>query len=310
MNGQLMTVLGPVPADALGITSMHEHILCDIFRAGGGVYNILDDEDMAIAELEHFKRAGGSAIVEVTTLDLGRQLEGLARISSATGVHIIAGTGFYVDRPHPPIVRELNASKLAEYLVEDITQSSHSPGIIGEIGSYPYGATPSEERSLRAAARAARRTGRCVTTHAALGHHGLEQLAILREEGLRPEQIIIGHVDSFWHLDIERDLSYCEAILAQGANIAFDTIGWDEFMPDERRIERLVALIRRGYADRIVLGSDTCRRTHYHLLGGRGYDHLLTRFVPRLMEAGVSQDVIDQLLIHNPRRLLTLKEPY
>ena len=305
-----MTVLGPMPAEALGVTSMHEHILCDIYRAGGGIYNILDDENMAIEELMHFKRAGGSAIVEVPTLDIGRNLEGLARVSSATGVHIIAGSGFYVDRSHPAIVSRLNSEKLAHYLVEDVNQGPPGPGIIGEIGSNKYGATPSEERSLRAAARAARRTGRCVSTHAALGDCGLEQLAILLEEGLHPDQIIIGHVDSIWHLDIERDLRYCEAIIAQGANVAFDTVGWDEFAPDERRVERLVALIERGHADKIVLGSDTCRRTHYHLLGGQGYDYLLTGFVPRLRAAGISQEVLDKLLIHNPRRLLTLKAPY
>jgi predicted metal-dependent phosphotriesterase family hydrolase len=308
MKSQIMTVLGPLPAEDLGVTSMHEHILCDIFRAGGGFVNILDDEDAAIAELLHFKRAGGSAIVEVTSLDLGRNLGGLARVSQASGVHIIAGGGFYVDSSHPPVVRQMNAERLAGYLVEDIQRDAPAPGIIGEVGSGRYGATPSEERSLRAAARAARRTGRAVSTHAALGDHGLEQLAILLEEGLPAERIVIGHVDSFWHQDMKRDLAYCEAAMRQGACVAFDTVGWDDFMPDAWRAARLAALVERGYAGQIVLGSDTCRRTHYHLLGGRGYDHLLTSFVPRLRAAGVDQRALDQMLVDTPRRLLTLAE--
>jgi predicted metal-dependent phosphotriesterase family hydrolase len=311
MPEQIMTVLGPIAPEELGVTSMHEHILCDIMQRGGGTFwNVLDDEDMAIEELRHFKRAGGSAVVDVTPLDLGRNLDGLARVSRAAGVHIIAGSGFYVDSSYPPIVRERNSESLARYLVEDVTRPEPAPGIIGEVGSSRYGATPAEERSLRAAARAARRTGRCVSTHAAVGEHGLEQLAILSEEGLHPGQIIIGHCDSFWHLDLERDLSYCEAIMRQGATVAFDTIGWEEFQPDARRVERLAALLARGYAGQIVLGSDTCRRTYYHLMGGRGYDYLLSSFVPRLRAAGVGQDVIDTLLIANPRRLLTLKAPY
>jgi len=309
MSPQIMTVLGPIAVHELGITSMHEHILCDIFRTGGGLSNILDDEGMAIEELLHFKRAGGSAMVELSTLELGRDLEGLERVSRAAGIHIIAGSGFYVDSCHPPIVRQLNSEKLSRYLVDDVLREAPAPGIIGEVGSGRYGATPSEERSLRAAARAARRTGRCVTTHAALGDHGLEQLDILLEEGLAADQIIIGHVDSFWHLDMERDLRYCEAVMQRGANVAFDTAGWEEFMPEERRLARIAALIVRGYGDHIVLGSDTCRRTHYHLLGGRGYDNLLTQFVPRLRATGVSQEMIDRMLIHNPRRLLALKEP-
>lgn len=310
MPEKIMTVLGPIPPSELGVTSMHEHVLCDIFRAGGGPANVLDDEDMAIRELGHFKQAGGSTIVEVTPFGLGRNLDGLARVSEASGVHIVAGTGFYVDATHLPIVRELNTGKLAQYLVDDIEQSGPQPGIIGEVGSNKYGATPSEERSLRASGRAARRTGRTVSTHAALGDHGLEQLDILLEEGLAPEQIIIGHCDSIWHLDVERDLRYYEAVIERGANAGFDTAGWEEFMPDERRIERVAALIARGHVEKIILGSDTCRRTHYHLLGGRGYDYLLTEFVPRLREAGVSQSDLDRLLIHNPRRLLTLKSPY
>lgn len=309
MADQVMTVLGPIPASDLGVTSMHEHVICDIFRSGGGPANILDDEEMAIEELRHFKAAGGSTIVDVTPLgEYGRDLDALARVSRASGVQIVAGSGFYVDRPHPPVVRELHTEKLAGYLVDDMRRDGPQPGIIGEVGSNKYGATPSEERSLRASARAARRTGRTVTTHAALGDHGLEQLDILLEEGLAPDQIIIGHCDSIWHLDIEVDLRYCEAVIARGANVGYDTVGWEEFMPDDRRVERLAALIGRGHAGKIVLGSDTCRRTHYHLLGGRGYDYLLREFVPMLSQAGVSDCDLDRLLIHNPRRLLTIKQ--
>jgi len=311
MSELVMTVLGPIPATDLGVTSMHEHVICDIFRSGGGPANLLDDEDMAIRELKYFRAAGGSTIVDVTPMGgYGRDLDALARVASASGVQIVAGSGFYVDRPHPPVVRELNSEKLAGYLVDDMQREGPQPGIIGEVGTNKYGATASEERSLRASARAARRTGRTVTTHAALGDHGLEQLDILLEEGLHADQIIIGHCDSIWHLDMERDLAYHEAVIARGANVGYDTVSWEEFMPDARRVEQIVALTERGHGDKIVLGSDTCRRTHYHLLGGRGYDYLLATFVPRLREAGVSQVDLDRMLIHTPRRLLALKPAY
>jgi phosphotriesterase-related protein len=306
MTGQVMTVLGPVPAEELGVTSMHEHILCDIFRAGGGLANILDDMNAAIQEVSHFRRAGGGAIVEVTCLGLGRDLAGLARVSEATGVHIIAGSGFYVDATLPPVVAERNSARLADYLVEDVDRPAPAPGIIGETGSGRYGATPAEERSLRAAARAALRTGRAVTTHAALGEHGMEQIDILTEEGLPAERIVVGHCDSFWHVDMEQDLRYMEAVIARGACVGFDTVGWNEFMPEAFRVARLAALVERGHADHIVLGSDTCRRTHYHILGGRGYDAWLTEFVPRLREAGVPDSAVDTMLIANPMRILTL----
>jgi purine-nucleoside phosphorylase len=49
----------------------------------------------AVDELLNYKQAGGDTIVEVTTIDMGRDPNRLQELSAATGVKIIAATGFY-----------------------------------------------------------------------------------------------------------------------------------------------------------------------------------------------------------------------
>ena len=88
-SGLIRTVQGPIKAADLGRTLMHEHILCDFYRTSGLGDQILNDEDLAVDELDYLKQAGGGAVVECTTLDLNRQPEGLRRISERTGLHII-----------------------------------------------------------------------------------------------------------------------------------------------------------------------------------------------------------------------------
>src|SRR5262245_2448007 len=123
----VQTVLGPVPADELGIVMPHEHILWDGVLAGGpGPVDddegralarepvrldtlwwvrqnytrsfddiVLLDEDLAAAELRRYRQVGGGTVVEATPAGLSRSPEGLARISRASGVHIVMGSGYY-----------------------------------------------------------------------------------------------------------------------------------------------------------------------------------------------------------------------
>lgn len=304
---KIMTVRGPIAPESLGITLIHEHVIADIFRHSGNPDNILDDPDLAVEELQFFKRAGGNAIVDVTPIEVGRAPVMLREVAERTGLHIIMGTGFYVDAVYPPCVRECTTRELAEMMIKDITEGADDggvkAGIIGEIGSGRYFMSPAEERVFRAAARAQKATGAPITTHAMWGP-GLQQLEILREEGVDPQRVIIGHVDGLWHRNIEVDLDYQMAIADQGAYIEYDTVSWEQFCPDRRRAEMIARMIERGYLSQILISSDTCRRSHYHACEGRGYDGLLVRFVPLLREFGVSKEAIHTILVENPARVL------
>src|SRR6185437_1621112 len=56
----------------------------------------LDDEEVAVRELGHFRAAGGRSLVDCTVRGLRPDPSALARVSRASGVHIVLGTGYYV----------------------------------------------------------------------------------------------------------------------------------------------------------------------------------------------------------------------
>ena len=167
-QGLVQTVLGPVPPSELGPTTTHEHLCIDftfmyrpardfprpeladapitLENLGWVRYNYysnrpnmqLTDVDTAINEVAMYRDAGGGAIVEATTIGIGRAPEALVRISRATGVHVVMGAGFYVDAVHPADMAQRTVEDLARQISADITQgvagSGIKAGIIGEMG--------------------------------------------------------------------------------------------------------------------------------------------------------------------------------
>jgi len=263
-----------------------------------------------VRELEPFREAGGSCLVDVTLDAIGRDPERLLRLADATRLHIVMGCGWYREAYYPAAARidDRSTDDLADRLVAEIERGVRGtgirPGIIGEIGTDKPWLTAKEERVFRAAGRASRRTGLAVTTHAASSDVGLAQLRVLEDEGVDPARVVIGHTDSYPRLD------YYLALIGRGANIEFDFLGMT-FTPLERHGEpRLVALLLelldRGHADRILLSQDVCHDSQLRSYGGNGYTYLQEAFLPRIRDAGAPDDAIDQMTIRNPRRLLTI----
>jgi phosphotriesterase-related protein len=229
-------------------------------------------------------------------------------------VQIVSGVSFYVENTYPAWVRGATVGQIADYFVREIEEGRDGvrAGLIGELTSHnearpepaAYRLTDMESRVFRAAAQAQRRTGVAITTHASLGRGGHAQLDVLERVGADLSRVAIGHCDAHWHEDPERDLDYYLPILKRGAYCSFDMIGWDEFMPDELRAQRIAALVELGYSRQIVLGSDTCRRSQLHANGGRGLDYLWTSFLPRLRALGVSDHDIHTMLVDAPATLL------
>ena len=299
---QIHTVLGAIAPAALGRTLMHEHIICDIYRVTGRLNELLNDEALAVAELELLRRAGGSALVEVTTSDLGRDPAALRRVAEATGLHIIMGSGWYRQPYYPPEIDRLSTNKLADIisaeLTEGVADSGIRAGIIGEIGVDLDYATAQEERVLRAAARAQKATGAPLTTHASMYPVGLAQLDILQDEGVDMSRVIIGHCDTYLAQ------AYHLAILEAGAYVQFDTVGRSHMNPDSRRAEAFVELLRLGWREQLLLSSDRCFRSDLRAFGGLGYGYVFSEFFDMLRVRGVDDETLDLVTISNPQRVL------
>jgi phosphotriesterase-related protein len=271
----------------------------------------LDDPDLAVSELAPFKALGGGSLVELTTVGIKPRPAALRDVSERSGVHIVAGCGHYTGVTHPPEVAALPEAELIERLVGEIENglggTDVRPGIIGEIGtSAPI--QPDEEKVLRVAAAAQRRTGLAINVHVAIfGRQALRALDVLDAAGADLGRVVVSHLDELIDLDDHR------AILARGAYVEYDCFGSDFFYDnggtadpsDRERVNALIELLDAGWADRLVISHDVCTKLQLLAYGGHGYGHILRSIVPRLRRRGVDEATLHGLLVDNPARLLT-----
>lgn len=308
----VQTVLGPIDPAGLGFTLPHEHTQIALWHIDGrwDYWQLTRDQPLILEELARFRAAGGSGLVDLTLPGVGRDPLWLRDLAQASGLHLVMGCGWYRTAYYPPEARieRRTVDDLADELVAEfmdgVGETGVRPGIIGEIGTDKPWVSPAEERVHRAAARAARRTGLAITTHAVMSVVGLAQLRLFEEEGADPSRVVIGHADSYPVLD-----HYLE-ILRRGASLEFDFLGMS-FTPIERHgegrvIELLCELLGRGHADRILLSQDVCHDSQLTRYDGAGYVYLAESFLPRLRAAGASDAEIEQMTVLNPRRLLTV----
>lgn len=342
--GLVQTVLGPVSLSELGPTTTHEHLYLDfsaMYRPAqdspsreladapitlenlgwirrnyySNHFNLqLMDPDTTIEEVGIYRDAGGGAIVDATTVGIGRNPEALARISRESGVHIIMGAGFYVDAVHPDDMDKRSVEDLAQQIVRDIEQgvdgSGIKAGIIGEVGcTWPL--TPNERKSLEASAIAQRETGAAILIHP--GRHPdapAEILELLDSGGTDISRVIMGHLDrTVFRFDSVR------SIAESGCYLEWDLFGSegsyyplaDLDMPsDAQRLDFIRSASDSGYSDRIVIGQDIATKHRLVRYGGHGYGHILANIVPTMRRKGFSEEVIRAITVENPARILTI----
>ena len=309
---EIVTVRGPIAPDTIGFTLPHEHTAIALWHVANrwDYWELSRDETIIVPELARYVDAGGTCLVDLTLPGVGRDPERLVRLSEATNLHLVMGCGWYRGAYYPPdaLIDRRSVDDLADELVREATEgvggSGTRPGIIGEIGTDKPWLSAQEERVHRAAARASRRTGLAITTHAVMSDVGLAQLAVFEAEGADLSRVVIGHADSYPSID-----HYLE-IVRRGASLEFDFLGMS-FTPMERHgegrvVELICELLGRGHADRILLSQDVCHNSQLRHYEGNGYTYLQEAFLPRLRSAGVSDHEIDQMTIANPRRMLTV----
>ncbi len=331
------TVSGEIDSAQLGMTLMHEHLLNDgsaawhdaepgdadgyeIARSAvrmeflGRLRNDpylsldntrLDDVETAIAEVVRFKTLGGGTIVEVTPPGIGRDPRGLRQIAERTGLNIVMGCGFYLERAHPADLAAMPLDDIADIIARDVIDGVDGihAGVIGEIGVGVH-FTPAEERSLRAAARAQRRC--CVPLSVHLPgwkRYGHRVLDIVAEEGGNLAATVLSHMNPSF-----ADREYQRSLAKRGAWIEFDMLGMEFSYPgegqspsDEENATAIASLVTDGYGGRILLSHDLFIKTLLRRYGGFGYDHVLTGFADRLELLGVSRDLLTCVLTDNPR---------
>ncbi|MBI3975415.1 MAG: phosphotriesterase-related protein [Armatimonadetes bacterium] len=305
MTRTIPTVLGEAPVDQLGVVDYHEHLYV---LPPAWLHRIdpdfaLSDEEKSATELSRWAAAGGRTLVEMTAPDFGRDIEAVRRIAERVPqVYVLVTTGFnrpwYMGR----WVYELDEADAIRRAVREITHGVGETGIRAAVikAGTEYNMLDEPGRKLlRIAAAAHRDTGAPIITHTTAGTMGPEQVAYLSEQGVAPHRICLSHMDR--NLDFEVHASLARA----GLFLGYDCAGKSKYGPDSARVAFGRQMVHAGYGRQILLGNDLGRPSYWVSYGGGpGLDYVLTRFVPRLREAGVPEDAIRDLLVNNPRRFL------
>jgi phosphotriesterase-related protein len=304
-----MTLLGPIEPSELGVCLHHVHLLCDPVAVTETDPDYrLDDQARAEDEIEAFVTMNGRSLVECSTRDYGRDIEGLVTIAGWVPVHLVAVTGRHkhIHASRMPGATDENAlaAEFIGELREGVEGSTAKAGVI-KIGTSLDEITDVERASILGAAAAHVETGAPITTHTEDGTMALDQLSLLREHGVPSDRVIIGHLDRK-----PMDFGYLCEIADTGAFLSFDQIGKSERFTDADRAPVLLKLVERGYGDRIVLSEDYGRRSHLLSYGGApGLAYLQEWFMVMLMDVGLEAMTIRKMVVDNPARALTIHPP-
>jgi len=321
---QIQTVLGPVKPEDLGLTLIHEHLLVDFPDETHPVredhptprdYDADEVVEVMRPYLVQLREAGGKTLVECTPKHLGRDAKVFQRLAEASGVQVIAATGFYYEGYVPRYALEASVESMAKHLVREAQEGMDGtgirPGLIKIATDADQGTdrplSRYEEKMTRAAAQAHLQTGLPIACHTGQASVALQQLKTLAAEGVGASAFVWVHADAFiWYPDSKEDIGPRREAAERGAWIELDSLCGDPAMQD-RQIAAVRDLLAAGLEQRILLSQDAGWYTVGQPRGGtpRPYHKLLTEFAPALERAGLSSDCVKRLLTDNPRQALT-----
>lgn len=299
---KIHSVTGELSVDQVQKTMIHEHLVFDLSGVRQDTDSKLENNQALQTEILKLKEHGCNTLVEVSNIGMGRDVRSLFDIAQKYELVIVSSTGWYKESFYPDYVFTQSKKELANQMIQDIVVgvdgTSIKAGLISEIGSSLNEITPTEYKVFEAAIEAYKETGAPLSTHTEIGTMGKEQLAIFQKHEVNMKSISFGHQDL--NLNFEEQC----LILDSGAYMQFDTVGKVRYRKDEDRADNLVALLNRGHEDQLMLSCDITRRSHLLDHEGYGYRHLFSVFIPMLQERGVSETILEKLLISNPRKFL------
>lgn len=312
MNQKIFrTVLGDIPLSELGLILPHEHLFTDLRGPASKDYAQSNPESVLNTMhpfLTAAEEAGVTALIECSTVGVGRNIEILRYLAENTKIHIIAPTGIYREAFIPKKYLNSSIDDLVKLWIHEITQAiepSESKAGFIKIAVSDEGPTSLEERNIRAAARTSIVTGATIASHTIGGQAVLEEITILLDEGLNLEKFVWVHADSEPDLDIHRD------VITMGAYVEFDSIGQPGLDPSET-VNKVMALIKSNKGTKILLSHDAGwyqpGHPNGHPEGGiRGFTTISDEFIPLLRMKGLDEQTVKLLTEENPKRAFALQ---
>ncbi len=311
------TVLGPIPAEELGIVAVHEHI------GYGMPGSELDSRwwktpeqryEETVPKLRAFHEYGGGTFVDATGICNGRDVDYYKSLSAKTGVHIVACTGFVGGDTALPHFARASVDYLTRQFVHEITvgigDTGAKAGVIKVGVSRGGRMTELDKRIYRAAARAASATGVPILTHLAIDPE--PAVSIFHEEGLALDRVLFGHADD----GLNAPKTPHDWIIEQGGRIGFDTFGYETELEDppfwarprQERLDHFLALVEKGYLAQLLVSADAnCSPLGWPGVKGHTVNYIFEDLIPDLHAAGLDEATITALFIDNPADFLTIQ---
>jgi phosphotriesterase-related protein len=323
------TVTGPIDAAELGTTLVHEHLIArdeavhlQWPHLGTGALDphptdVGPDGVLGVAAgcARGLVDRGVRSICDPTAMLLGRDASLMRRVSEETGLQVVACTGIYTYDHLPVFFTSRDADFMADCFVRDIEvgiQGTEAKAAFIKCAADEPGLTENIEKIHRAAARASVRTGVPIMAHSRpASATGPRQLDLFEEEGVELEQVQVAHTGD------TDDLGYIEGLLDRGAWIGMDRYGLELYLPFEQRNATVIALLERGYADRMFLSADYCATLDWFpteiaeqlIASGAEKDWSMNlvpdKVIPTLRELGMTEEQLETMMVDNPRRWLT-----
>lgn len=328
--GKIRTLSGDIFKWELGFTYSHEHIVCvpSYWQEKNEGDLLLDSPGKSKSDVLDFKRLGGRSIVDATAIDYGRRVNEVKRISDETGVQIIGTAGFNKSllwgakiredlRPlvggfttYGQWIDEWSVNRLAEFVISEVEEGMEGTGI--KSGQLKFGVSynriyPLEIKTLEAVAIAHSETKAPIHVHTEAGTMALEIIGLLKEKGIDPEYVSIGHMDR------NLDPYYHEQVAKTGAYLCFDGIGKIKYAPESERIRCILELVKKGFEDKLLMSGDTARKTYYKSYEyGPGLEYILLKWIPRFVDEAGRQGMdgnrlIQKFFIDNPANCFEFK---
>jgi len=304
MAKKIQTVTGPVDIEALGLILPHEHLFTDLRGPLIPGYAQAEPE-VVVRVLEPYladaATTGISALVECSTVGVGRNLAILCSLAEISPMRIIAPTGVYREAFTPLHLREMSEADLADLWITELTEGVEGTSIRAgfiKLAMSDDGPTVLEMRNLKAAAKASHVTGAVIASHTIGGVVARKEMDVLEEAGLDLRRFI-------WvHAQTETDLAVLNEAARRGAHLEFDSVG----APHQSQadlLETILAIIQAGYIEQLLLSHDAgwynpARPDGLPDEGFRGYTALIKEFLPALLERGITEEQVRLITVNNP----------
>ncbi len=304
----IMTLQGPVSHESLGITDAHNHVWISRVPGADPSSPVLDQFEPMVKELIEFRERGGEALLDCQPQGCGRDGNRLLGLSQASGVIIIACTGFHRRKYYSPDhwLWKADAQQVTEFLCSELrqglfeTQGSETPLLAGFI-KVALEATwvDCPQAALAAAAEAARAAGALVEIHTEKGALAERACIFFTDRGLRPEQLVLCHMDK------RPDPGLHQELARFGVLLEYDTFHRPKYKPAEHLWPLLEKMMKAGLADHVALATDLAEAPLYHFLGGGpGLASLPGPIADELIQKGFPETARRQLLGGNIARRL------